>query len=134
MYRRLARKKDVAHDIDVDETSYRVCLLDRRGGGIPIQALSAGEGEKQIFALSLRWLARASHRELPLVIDRPLARLDSEHCGNIVTEYLTSAGPQVFVLSTDTDVNDGRYAARCDRDGGMAVGTGLNHETPKAAS
>jgi DNA sulfur modification protein DndD len=110
MYRRLARKEDVVQDIDLDEQTYQPRLLDRRGKPLPINEFSAGE--KEIFALALLWaLAKTSRRELPVVIDTPLGRLDSQHRNNIVTQYLPAAGPQVFVLSTDTEL-DRRYFDR----------------------
>jgi DNA sulfur modification protein DndD len=110
MYRRLARKEDVVQDIDLDEQTYNPRLLDRRGKPIPITEFSAGE--REIFALALLWaLAKTSRRELPVVIDTPLGRLDSQHRNNIVTQYLPAAGTQVFVLSTDTEL-DRRYFDR----------------------
>jgi len=104
MYRRLARKEDVVDRIELDEKTYRPRLLDRRGKPMPLHTLSAGE--REIYALSLLWaLGKASRRELPVVIDTPLARLDSEHRANIVKKYLPTAGPQVVVLSTDTELD-----------------------------
>jgi DNA sulfur modification protein DndD len=104
MYRNLARKEDVVQDIDLDETTYRIRLLNRKGKELPIHELSAGE--KEIFALSLLWaLAKTSRRELPVVIDTPLGRLDSHHRTNIVTRYLPIAGVQILVLSTDTELD-----------------------------
>jgi DNA sulfur modification protein DndD len=104
MYRRLARKEDVVQDIDLDEQTYNPQLLDRQGKPIPIHEFSAGE--KEIFALALLWgLAKTSRRELPVMIDTPLGRLDSQHRTNIVTQYLPAAGPQVLVLSTDTELD-----------------------------
>lgn len=59
-------------------------LLDRHGRVIPKERLSAGE--KQIYAISMLWaLARVSGRVLPMVIDTPLARLDSKHRRHLVT-------------------------------------------------
>ncbi len=104
MYRLLARKEDVVERIELDEKTYRPRLLDRRGNSMPLHSLSAGE--REIYALSLLWaLAKTSRRGLPVVIDTPLARLDSEHRANIVKRYLPEAGPQVIVLSTDTELD-----------------------------
>jgi DNA sulfur modification protein DndD len=104
MYRNLARKEDVVQDIDLEEGTYRVRLLDRKEKELPIHELSAGE--KEIFALALLWaLAKTSRRDLPVVIDTPLARLDSHHRTNIVTRYLPVAGTQILVLSTDTELD-----------------------------
>jgi DNA sulfur modification protein DndD len=67
---------------------------------------SQSAGEKEIYALSLLWaLGKTSKRELPVVIDTPLARLDSLHRSNIVKRYLPQAGRQVIVLSTDTEID-----------------------------
>jgi DNA sulfur modification protein DndD len=104
MYGDLARKEDVVQDIDLDELTYKVRLLDRKGKELPLYELSAGE--KEIFALSLLWaLAKTSGRDLPVVIDTPLGRLDSHHRTNIVTRYLPVAGSQILVLSTDTELD-----------------------------
>jgi DNA sulfur modification protein DndD len=104
MYQRLARKEDVVDRIELDEKTYRPRLLDRRGNLIPLHTLSAGE--REIYALSLLWaLGRTSRRHLPVIIDTPLARLDSHHRANIVKRYLPVAGPQVIVLSTDTEID-----------------------------
>lgn len=114
MYRRLARKEDVVDRIELDEKTYRPRLLDRRGRAMPLHSLSAGE--REIYALSLLWaLGKSSRRELPVVIDTPLARLDSEHRTNIVTKYLPAAGPQVIVLSTDTELDRDNFALIEDR-------------------
>jgi DNA sulfur modification protein DndD len=48
---------------------------------------------------------------LPVVIDTPLARLDSDHRENIVTRYLPEAGSQVVVLSTDTEIDRENFEA-----------------------
>lgn len=104
MYRHLARKEDVVQRIELDDTTFRPKLLDRKGGVIPLHSLSAGE--REIYALSLLWaLGKTSRRALPVVIDTPLARLDSEHRSTIVKRYLPQAGPQVLVLSTDTEID-----------------------------
>jgi DNA sulfur modification protein DndD len=63
-------------------------------------------GEKQVYAIAMLWaLARTSGRALPMIIDTPLARLDSEHRAAIVERYLPAASHQVIVLSTDTEVD-----------------------------
>lgn len=107
MYRRLARKEDVVQDIEIDERQFRIRLLDRRRQPIAMRELSAGE--KEILAISLLWaLQKASGRDLPVIIDTPLARLDRDHRLNIVRQYLPQAGPQVLILSTDTEI-DAKY-------------------------
>jgi DNA sulfur modification protein DndD len=104
MYRHLARKEDVIQTIELDEVTFSPRLLDRRGKPISLDSQSAGE--REIYALSLLWaLGQTSRRELPVVIDTPLARLDSSHRTNIVQKYLPQAGKQVIILSTDTEID-----------------------------
>jgi DNA sulfur modification protein DndD len=108
MYRRLARKNDVVDRIEIDEATFRPKLIDRKGNAIPLHSLSAGE--REIYALSLLWaLNKTSRRQLPVVIDTPLARLDSKHRAAIVENYLPNAGHQVVVLSTDTEIDRDFY-------------------------
>jgi DNA sulfur modification protein DndD len=98
----LWRKGDVLHRITIDPDTCSVMLLDRHERMIPKERLSAGE--KQIYAISMLWaLARVSGRVLPMVIDTPLARLDSEHRSHLVTRYFPHVSHQVVILSTDTE-------------------------------
>ncbi len=107
MYRRLASKGDLIDSIRIDPATYLVTIQDRHGNEVRKANLSAGE--KEVFAISLLWgLAQTSELRLPIVIDTPLARLDSTHRDAIVGNYLPNAGDQVIVLSTDTEV-DQRY-------------------------
>ena len=104
MYRQLARKKDFVGDVKIDPDVFDVTLHDPRGRVLEKRSLSAGE--KQIFAISLLWgLAQASNVDLPIMIDTPFARLDSEHRTNIATHYFPHAGDQVIVLSTDEEID-----------------------------
>lgn len=66
-------------------------------------------GEQQMFAVAIVWaLALTSGYKAPVIIDTPMARLDSSHRANFVTKYLPAASSQVMVLSTDEEVY-GRY-------------------------
>lgn len=110
MYGQLARKVDVVQRIELDDKKYEPRLLDRRGERLPLGGQSAGE--KEIYALSLLWaLSKSSGRDLPVVIDTPLARLDSDHREHIVKRYLPEAGCQVIVLSTDTEIDRENFEA-----------------------
>jgi DNA sulfur modification protein DndD len=104
-FNHLARKGGFVADVRIDRMTFDATLIDRTGGEIPKSTLSAGE--KQIYAVAMLWaLARTSGRQLPMIVDTPLARLDSEHRRTIVERYFTEASHQVIVLSTDTEVDE----------------------------
>jgi DNA sulfur modification protein DndD len=50
-------------------------------------------------------LARTSGRPLPVIIDTPLGRLDSDHRRLLVQNYFPHASHQTVILSTDTEVD-----------------------------
>lgn len=103
-FNHLSRKGDLLHSISINPQSFEVTLRDQTGHTIPREQLSAGE--KQILAISILWgLSRTSGRPLPVIIDTPLGRLDSEHRMNLVQNYFPHAGHQVILLSTDTEVD-----------------------------
>ena len=103
-FNHLARKDGFVADARIDRATFAITLIDRNGREIPKAGLSAGE--KQVYAIAMLWaLARTSGRALPMIIDTPLARLDSEHRAAIVERYFPEASHQVIVLSTDTEVD-----------------------------
>ena len=104
-FNHLIRKDDLIADVRIDVNSFATTLIDGAGREVPKAALSAGE--KQVYAISMLWaLARTSGRPLPMIIDTPLARLDSEHRANLVERYFPAASHQVILLSTDTEIDD----------------------------
>jgi len=103
----LAQKEAMITSVEVDPTSLDIILRDYNGGILLKSQLSAGE--KQMFAIAIIWgLALSSGYKLPVVIDTPMARLDSAHRYNFINRYLPNASSQVIVLSTDEEVN-GQY-------------------------
>lgn len=101
---RLSRKGDIIHDAKIDPRTFTVTLFDQTGREVPKKRLSAGE--KQIYAISmLEALSKTSGRNLPVIIDTPLGRLDSKHRTKLVESYFPVASHQVIVLSTDTEVD-----------------------------
>lgn len=104
-FNHLARKEGFVADVHIDSTTFETTLVDRDGHEISKSALSAGE--KQVYAIAMLWaLARTSGRALPMIIDTPLARLDSEHRAALVERYFPDASHQVIVLSTDTEIDN----------------------------
>jgi DNA sulfur modification protein DndD len=107
-FSRLARKDDIIKDVRIDPYDFSLTLLDHAGRDIPKKRLSAGE--KQIYAIAmLEALAKTSGRNLPIIIDTPLGRLDSKHRSKLVESYFPYASHQVLVLSTDTEVDQPFY-------------------------
>jgi len=106
----LSRKSDSVRRASISPVNFSVTLYDRGDSPIPKQALSAGE--KQIYAIAILWaLARVSRRPLPLIIDTPLGRLDSDHRRLLVEGYFPNASHQVILLSTDTEVDHTYFTA-----------------------
>jgi DNA sulfur modification protein DndD len=106
----LSRKKDALRRIAINPRTFAVTLYDRRNHPLPKTQLSAGE--KQIYAISMLWaLAKISGRPLPIIIDTPLGRLDSDHRSLLVQHYFPVASHQVLILSTDTEVDQSYFAA-----------------------
>ena len=104
-FQQLARKDDLVASARIDPLDFTVNLLNREGRELRKAQLSAGE--KQIYAIAmLDALARTSGRRLPVVIDTPLGRLDSQHRANLVTSYFPRASHQVILLSTDVEVDE----------------------------
>ncbi|HIK45410.1 MAG TPA: DNA sulfur modification protein DndD [Leptolyngbyaceae cyanobacterium M65_K2018_010] len=99
----LLRKPDFVHRVQIDTETFKLALYDPNGEPLPKHRLSAGE--KQVLAIALLWgLANASGRQLPVAIDTPLGRLDSEHRSHLVERYFPQASHQVILLSTDTEI------------------------------
>ena len=107
-YHRLARKEDISLRAEINPVDFSVKLVDKDGFEIDKDQLSAGE--KQIYAIAiLEALARTSGRKLPIIIDTPLARLDSIHRTKLIQNYFPYASHQVIILSTDTEVDEEFY-------------------------
>ena len=103
-FNQLCRKHGLVKRIEIDPRNFAVTLYDRQNRSIPKAELSAGE--KQIYAISMLWgLAKTSGRPLPMIIDTPLGRLDSDHRCRLIEHYFPYASHQVVVLSTDTELD-----------------------------
>ena len=103
----LVEKDSLVSEIKIEPSTLDVTILDLDGNELLKSQLSAGE--QQMFAVAIVWaLALTSGYKAPVIIDTPMARLDSSHRANFVTKYLPAASSQVMVLSTDEEVY-GRY-------------------------
>ena len=103
-YKRLNRKEHEKLIAKVNPNTFDVELIDKKKQFINRKSLSAGE--KQIYAIAiLEALGKTSGRQLPVIIDTPLGRLDSKHRDKLVKHYFPIASEQVIILSTDTEID-----------------------------
>lgn len=63
-------------------------------------------GEKQIFIMALyHSLIQLCKYEIPFIIDTPFARIDTEHRNNISKYFFSKLNGQVFILSTNEEID-----------------------------
>ena len=104
-YKNLARKDDLKLSARINTKTFDVELVDDKQQTINRKALSAGE--KQIYAIAiLEALGKTSGKQLPIIIDTPLGRLDSKHRDKLISNYFPEASHQVIILSTDTEIDE----------------------------
>ena len=107
-YKRLANKKKLIQEIVMDPETLDMKYLDEDGNEVLKESLSAGE--KQLMVIAILWaLAICSKKKLPVIIDTPLSRLDSQHRTSIITSYFPNASEQTIILSTDTEIDRNYY-------------------------
>ena len=100
-FNEVCRKKDFIDSAKIDPTTYEVTIC-RLGTAFPHERLSAGE--KQLLAVATTWaLHEVSRLPIPVIIDTPLARLDSDHRRSIMQTYFPRASQQVILLGTDME-------------------------------
>ncbi len=107
-YRHLMRKKGLIEEIHIDPETFRLSMKNKTGQEVLPDWLSAGE--RQLLVVSILWgFAKASGRGLPVIVDTPLGRLDSEHRSNLVKHYFPFASHQVILLSTDEEISGSTF-------------------------
>jgi len=104
-FKQLLRKHKLGSGVKINPESYTLSVIDSVGEIIPPERLSAGE--RQLLATAMLWgLADSSSRQLPVIVDTPLGRLDRVHRSNLVSEYFPNASSQVVLLSTDEEIDE----------------------------
>ena len=102
-FNQLSHKPDRIKRVELDPQTFAVTLYDTHNRPLLKEELSAGE--KQIYTTALLWaLAKTSGKALPMILDTPLGRLDSNHRQLLIERYFPYASHQVVLLSTDTEV------------------------------
>ncbi|MCY4578350.1 MAG: DNA sulfur modification protein DndD [Chloroflexi bacterium] len=102
-FRNLTNTPGLVERVEIDKDSYDITIVTRAGKRLA--ALEQSAGQKEVLAFTLiSSVVALSDRQLPVVIDTPLARLDSFHKGNILKNFFPNVGKQVIILSTDTEI------------------------------
>lgn len=108
-FKAIANKQNLIDRIEVDPVSLDFTYIDSNHNVVPKSSLS--EGEKQMMIISILWaLSICSKKKLPVIIDTPLARLDSEHRKSLIRTYFPNAGEQTIILSTDSEISGDYYS------------------------
>lgn len=104
LFNTLCRKPNFLEDIKIDPDQFTISL---RRLGQPFQRSQLSAGEQQLFATATLWALREiSGRPMPVLIDTPLSRLDSEHRLSMSQEFFPHVSHQVIVLATDAEVDE----------------------------
>lgn len=107
-YHQLANKQNLIESIVIDKETLDFTYLSAAGEEIDKDSLSAGE--KQLMVIAILWgLAICSRKKLPVIIDTPLSRLDSEHRVALIQKYFPKASEQTIILSTDSEIDEKYY-------------------------
>ena len=77
-FNQFSHKPDRIRRVEFTPETFSVTLYDTQNRPLLKEELSAGE--KQIYTTALLWaLAKTSGKALPMILDTPLGRLDSNH-------------------------------------------------------
>ena len=102
-FRELTNAPELIDRVEIDRDTYEIRIIPR--SGMNLAALEQSAGQKEVLAFTLiSSVVELSNRQLPVMIDTPLARLDSVHRDNILTRFFPYVGSQVIILSTDTEI------------------------------
>jgi len=107
-YRAIAHKKRLICYVTIDEQTLDFTYWNDHDEVVPKNTTSAGE--KQLMVTAMLWaLAKCSNNRLPVIVDTPLARLDSAHRKLMIKNYFPYASEQTIILSTDSEIDKQYY-------------------------
>lgn len=100
----LCQKEHLLAAVTIQPDDFAVELESKDGRILQLSSFSAGE--RQLYALALLQAMReVSDRQLPLLVDTPLARLDAEHRQRLLHGYLPIVSSQVVLFATDAEAD-----------------------------
>ena len=106
--RQLLDSNSLIAQVNINE-HFEITYLDAQQNKIGMSTVSAGM--KQLSATALLWgLKEISARELPLIIDTPMGRIDRQHQDNLLLKYYPKIGRQVILLPTDSELDERKRA------------------------
>lgn len=106
-FMQLVSKRELITEIRIDPKTLDFHYFSSKGVEVNRSTFSAGE--KQLLVIAMLWgLGICSRKQLPIIIDTPLARLDNTHRKALINNYFPKASEQTILLSTDSEVH-GRY-------------------------
>ncbi len=104
----LISKKNLVERVEIGEERLELQWLNRKGEKLIYDGFSAGE--RQLLVTAILWALRLTTRKsFPLVMDTPLARLDSQHRKTLVSKFYPDASHQTILLTTDKEIDDELY-------------------------
>lgn len=110
-YKKLIPNDNVC-SIEID--NFALFLKNADNEVISVKNQSAGQ--KQAVSISIFWaLSDLSNRCLPLIIDTPLARMDTQNRANIIRNYYFNASNQIIVLPHDGEFRRNEYEVAKDK-------------------
>ena len=107
-FAQLMRKKTLITKVSICPDTCQLSLFTDDGLRLSADQLSAGE--RQLLAIAILWaLKRASKRDIPMMVDTPLGRLDDTHRRLLVENYFSKVSHQIVLLSTDVEITGEHY-------------------------
>jgi DNA sulfur modification protein DndD len=103
-FNELCQKEHLLEAVTIAPKDFAVTLESAHGRMLRLSSFSAGE--RQLYAMALlQAMRQVSGRELPLLVDTPLARLDEAHRQRLLQNYLPIVSDQVLLFATDAEAN-----------------------------
>lgn len=91
------------------DSYFSISYQDKDGYKIGMSSISAGM--KQLSATALLWaLKDVSGRDIPIIIDTPMGRIDRKHQENLLFHYYPNVGKQIIILPTDSELDEQKHS------------------------
>lgn len=100
----LMQKKEYVKSIYIDPQSFELKMYGKGNVEVMPSIMSAGERQLLLLAIIQAFLV-VSGRQIPLVLDTLLGRLDLKHRDAIISRFLANTTFQTIVLATDSEIS-----------------------------